>query len=356
VAATAPTHLFRRPRLNSSTTISSVASCPPAPIIHQPRAPKTPNFEYLPHKLSWLKDTNLELWIDQEGFRAIRASFRLVGYSELARSLEPFGRDSDPALQATGGPSNLHAGIVDFVPVKRQIFIFHRSTLDSSPVLRRITVNGDEGRDYLSRQASLTLKNGVYIVRGHETSSLSSLADGADSIISVADTNAKLKWKLEYIVRDRRAEATGKILSGEKTLTPLTFSCSPLLLHSLQGKKVRLMHIVKKSVTTNILAEKLEPPRLPTVNPLLLPFDPKTNTTPTSIVAHPLKKQAWGLHRRAYSHAMDENTPAEIISATAKRNEPQVNVRPVRRRRASSAGERTVMDRVFQEGPPGHEG
>ena len=355
VTTTAPAGLFRRERLNSSTTISSVASCSPAPTIHMLKAPKTPKFEYLPDKLLWLRNIKLDLCIDQEGFRAIQASFRLVGYSERTRSLEPFGRNSDTVYQVNGTPSDLYAGIVDFMPVRRQIFVFHRSTLDSSPVLRRITVNGDESRDYLSRQASLTLKNGVYTVRGHETSSLSSLADSTDIALSDADPSAKLKWKLEYIVQDRRAETSGKILQGEKTLTPLTFSCSPLLLHSLQGKKVRLMHVVKKSVTAKILAERLEPPKPPISKPVLLPSSLKANTF-AAFNAVNTSKGAWNMHRRAFSHAEEGNMPPGTLSSGSKRAGQRADARPIRRRRASSAGERSfrkqTSDKSVEVFPP----
>lgn len=348
VTTTAPIRIFRHQRLESSTTISSVASWPSTATRHRSRGLEIPNFVCLPDKLSWLKDVTLELWIDQEGFRAIRAPFRLVGYSELPRSLEPFGHDTDLAVRANETPSRLYAGIVDFIPVKRQIFIFHRSTLDSSPILRRITVDGDEGRDYLSRHASLTLKNGVYTVCGHETSSLPYPTDGADITIAEVDINTKFGWKLEYLVRDRRADVTGKIMSGEKTLTPLSFSCSPLLLHSLQAKKVRLMHVVKKSVTTNILAKKLEPPTCPISDSFLLASKRKTSSKPTPIAGYPSKQPAWTSHRRVYSHVVDENIPPETMTLTSGQYD-QLNTKPVRKRRASSAEEHTSRSRAFKD-------
>jgi hypothetical protein len=351
LTATAPVTLPRRRRLNSSTTIStisSVASCSPAPTIHPSKTPKTPNFEYLPAELSWLKEISLELWIDQEGFRAIKPSFKLVGYSEITRSLEPFGRDSDPVLQPDGTPK-MYAGIVDFMPVTRQIFIYHRSALDSAPVLRRITVNGDEGYDYLSRQASLPLKNGIYTVRGHETCSLASLNDSTDLAISDKDANVRPRWKLEYFVQDRKAKTSGKIMNGEKTFTPLTFSCSPLLLHSLQGKKVRLMHVVRKSVTTKIMAEKLEPPKPPISNPVLLPFGLKANMMLSPNIVHPPTNDAWNMHRRAYSHVPDENMSPNLPLASKRIERQANNAKPVRRRRASSAGEHAFEGRGFDE-------
>ncbi|KAG6817956.1 hypothetical protein H0H87_012424 [Tephrocybe sp. NHM501043] len=145
--------------------------------------------------------------------------------------------------------------IAKFRPTKRQAFNFHYAALEALPVLRRITLNGDESRDYISRQASLGLKSsGVYVVHGHETPAFPASRGGAPT---------KLQWKFEYLVDDRHADVSGNLLSdGEKVLTPLSFSCSPMLLHPLQGKRVRLMHVMKKSVIPKLVAEKMEPPSL----------------------------------------------------------------------------------------------
>ena len=355
-----PTASVQSPRQpNSSVSNASNEFCPIPPSIHILRmpVPQTPKFEHLPEKLSWLKGINLEIWIDQEGFRATRAAFRLAGYSELDRSFEPFGQDSTLHPQTNAAIS----GIADFIPIKRQVFIFHRSALDSPPVLRRLTIHGDESRDYISRQASLTLKNGVYTIRGYETSSLSSLGHGRNStdLNACSGTDAKLKWKFDYMVKDRRGAKTGKILAGEKTLTPLAFSCSPFLLHSLQGKKVRLLHTVKKSVALKISAEKLEPPKPPNKSPnptapVLLPFALKTNLLPVLAPSHPVnqKTRAWTLHRRAYSHAVGQNITPDVLLSSSKCNERQASTKAVGRRRASSAGERNSPDKVSREAGP----
>ncbi|KAI0066548.1 hypothetical protein BV25DRAFT_1796868, partial [Artomyces pyxidatus] len=94
-------------------------------------------FAHLPVSLSWLKSTTVELHIDQEGFRNIRPAFQLVGYT------------GPPS--AGGAPSiaqHLSCARADFMPAKRQSFVFHHATLDTPPVLRRVTLNGDESRDY----------------------------------------------------------------------------------------------------------------------------------------------------------------------------------------------------------------
>ncbi|KII93591.1 hypothetical protein PLICRDRAFT_79183, partial [Plicaturopsis crispa FD-325 SS-3] len=63
--------------------------------------------------------------IDQEGFRSIQPSFKFTGFSP-------------------------RAGIADFMPTKRESFVFHHAPLDSAPVLRRVLVNGDASRDHIS--------------------------------------------------------------------------------------------------------------------------------------------------------------------------------------------------------------
>ncbi|OAX32859.1 hypothetical protein K503DRAFT_664882, partial [Rhizopogon vinicolor AM-OR11-026] len=96
----------------------------------------------LPHDLAWLGGIEVELWIDQEGFRAIRPMMRLMGYSPRSRSLLPYGE--------RGISSDMSGGVAEFMPGKRESFAFHYATLDGTPMLRRVTVGGDGSRDYLS--------------------------------------------------------------------------------------------------------------------------------------------------------------------------------------------------------------
>ncbi|RDX51991.1 hypothetical protein OH76DRAFT_1316596, partial [Lentinus brumalis] len=97
----------------------------------------------LPGVLDWLRATCIELWIDQEGFRAIRPKFRLVGYT--------------PALPAPSSfaPGNelvdvLTHGVAHFRPARREMSAYHHGTLDSTPVLRRLTLAHSEDKDYIS--------------------------------------------------------------------------------------------------------------------------------------------------------------------------------------------------------------
>jgi hypothetical protein len=199
-------------------------------------------FPLLPLSLSWLKSTVLELMIDQEGFRMIQPTFRLAGYSPPL------------ALESEATPLDLHlvSATADFMPAERKSFTFHHSSLDTPPVFRRLLVNGDGFHDYLSRQAYLILKaNGPYTVQGTEPVQSSRLFTNAEPPF--------LTWRFDYLVGDRRTEA-GRIIPGEKTLTPLSFSCSPGLLQPAQARKIRVVHVVRKSVTPKLTAIKMEPP------------------------------------------------------------------------------------------------
>ena len=218
---------------------------------------------------AWIRDVTVQCLVDQEGFRSAQPSFKLSGIVHLCSSLEP----------QTPGPAR-----AQFRPITRQSFHFHHAAFETPPILRRVTTNNQETHDYVSRQAYLTLKcNGVYVVHGHEISSL-----GHDG------ENRKLSWQFEYLVDDRRLDVSGRIIEGEKVLTPLTFSCSPELLLPAQGKRVNIMHVFKKSIASKLFAEKFQPPGTPTPSPNDGPESPKTQS--------PVKTHGWGLHRRAKSH------------------------------------------------------
>ncbi|KAK0208741.1 hypothetical protein DFS33DRAFT_1451622 [Desarmillaria ectypa] len=334
---------------HSSSSQISLTRHPHVRLSSNHRDPAKPE---LPESLSWLKDVNIGLLIDQEGFRAVHPSFRFVGYSPHTRSLDPQG-------------GVIEGGVAEFMPVKRQAFNFHYALFDGLPILRRVTVNGEEDRDYISRQATLSLKtNGVYTIRGSETSlHANHHGDGPGA--------HKLRWKFDYMIDCRRqGEGSGRLLDGEKTLTPLTFSCSPLLLDLSQGKKIRLMHIVKKSVVTKLVAEKVEPTpsgRIPA------PSSPTISSNPNigSLKTHPGISGVWNVHRRAQSQTPTPNVESEGLlhvprSSRHFTSNPDVDGQiqgnggnhsgriMQRRRRASSAGEkkRRHADGYIQFGVP----
>ena len=272
----------------------------------------------LPEGLAWLKPMIIELWIDQEGFRAVKSCMQLVGYSPRARSLHPYE-------SAESAESRAIAGFAEFMPTKRETFTFHYATLDSPPTLRMVSVAGDESRDYISRQATLSVKaNGVYTVLGTETFMASALSSDAHGL--------RLRWKFDYLVSDRKVDGTGKTLPGEKTLTPLTFSCSPYLFHPLQGKKTGLMHIMKKNLVPKLGAQKLEPPTYVS-NRSITPQTSRYLSTPA---AH-IRSRSDAAARSRHYHSLTRSPLDTRVDGRATLSMDQVQ--HTRRRRASSAGE-----------------
>ncbi|KAJ8523343.1 hypothetical protein ONZ45_g207 [Pleurotus djamor] len=273
--------------------------------------------------IPWLKDIVVELLIDQEGFRSVHPVFELSGYSTFAGSLHPDGKDCD-------------GGVAEFMPIQRQSFNFHYAPFDSPPILRRVTVNRREERDYITRQAILNVKaNGVYAVRGIETNTFSVPYTKEGSEQLYAHVDCKMRWKLEYLVGDRRLEKTGRFMDGEKTLTPLTFSCSPLLLHPNQGKKVKLMHLVRKTVAPKLVAERLELPRR-----LQGPAGTKPGYTAPAAQAPGPEMSNGAAHRRAYSQTPVVPRPHDSTTSGQSGDPAHAAERLRGRRRASSAGER----------------
>ncbi|KZW00548.1 hypothetical protein EXIGLDRAFT_144639 [Exidia glandulosa HHB12029] len=250
----------------------------------------------LPKELSFLTTACIELWIDQEGFRAVRPAFW------LASSREP-------------------GELAEFRMRPKQAYIFHHAAFDSAPVLRRLTVNGDESRDYISRQASLSVKkNGVYTVSGVED-------------------RGRLAWRFEYLVTDRQ-DLGGRAMSGEKvrhrpcifvlsfsppfflqSFTPLSFACAPQLLIPANGKKVHLFHVMRKSVTPKLAAAKVDPSTSPssstaghsssTIGVPILPPD-LTNVP----LLDDIGPEGLGGRRRAASHSLGRTTSRPWGSST----------------------------------------
>ncbi|KAI0274795.1 hypothetical protein BC834DRAFT_849612 [Gloeopeniophorella convolvens] len=273
---------------STSTTDSGVSNRSVPPLIaddgtigsNQCSEVNVARFPLIPPPLSWLQSTALDLMIDQEGFRNIRPAFKLAGYSS-------------PIIPLESGPvsPNVHllSATADFMPVRREIFVFHHAALDTPPVLRRLTVDRDESRDYLSRQAYLTLKtNGPYSVQGTEPIQSPRLLPAPETPV--------LTWRFDYLVGDRRTE-TGRVIPGEKTLTPLSFSCSPALLQLTQARKIGLVHVMKKGVAAKLTATRMDPPAPPRL--FLAPGSAPRHNSETED-----RKAIIVNHRRVRSHAM----------------------------------------------------
>lgn len=290
----------------------------------------------LPKNFLWLRSATIELWIDQEGFRAIKPIFHFVGYSPRSRSLHPFAPTDSTSSDITGG-------IVEFMPVKRDSFVFHYAALDGPPALRMLTVNGNESRDHISRQVTLNVKyNGVYTVVGAETSPLS-IFEGEDS--KSHSESVKLPWRFEYLVGDRRGDARGKIAAGEKVLSPLTFSCSPYVLHPFQGKRTGLMNVVKKNLIPKLNSERL-----------VLPMWSSTTQAQPQCSKLPSTWRMGSLHGRSRSDAYTKAPMSVMVAANPVPNSPlgkgkhktargANHMQYTRRRRASSAGEHSSNPR-----------
>ena len=286
-----------------------------------------PKHVALPEGLSWLKHMAIELWIDQEGFRSVRPCMQLIGYSPRTRSLHPYE-------SAENAGSDITAGVAEFMPIKRETFTFHYATLDSPPTLRMVSVVGDESRDYTSRQATLSVKlNGVYTVLGTETF-MASTPDYDAHGSRLQNVIQRLRWKFDYLVSDRKVDGTGKALTGEKTLTPLTFSCSPYLFHPLQGKKAGLMRTMRKNLVPKLGSQRLEPPS-PASSRGILPRSCRHLESGREPVA---------THARSHSDAFARggrrlHTRSQLDNGVGGEAKGMDRVQRARRRRASSAGE-----------------
>ncbi|KAL5494756.1 hypothetical protein ACEPAI_217 [Sanghuangporus weigelae] len=232
----------------------------------------------------WLRDTIVELWIDQEGFRAIRPKFFLASVSNgLPYSQDPsYGPFPSGTIELTEDHDPLYTTVAEFLPVSRAAHYFHHAAFDRAPTLHRITT-GDETKDHISRAATIGLReNGVFFVHGTEdhridgdrplsfisTSSTSShshpnaTANGGGSGPASGGRIIRLNWRFEYFVSSRRPDGRSAH-RGEKIITPLSFSCTPALLHPSHAYKVTVFHIMKKTLMPNLVAQKLEIPDLP---------------------------------------------------------------------------------------------
>jgi len=303
---------------------------PPRPRLVQNPSPTTPPRPIIQHnsEYGWLKKLTVHFLVDQEGFRDAQPTFNFSGLARLR---------SSPEIKT---PDLLMA---QFRPQKRQSFHFHYAPWDTPPILRRVTLNDDETHDYVSRQACLTLKcNGVYVVHGYD------MVSGHHSASEAA--NGKLHWQFEYLVDERRADVskTPRDMEGEKTLTPLTFSCTPELLVLAQAKKINIMHILRKGVAPKLVAEKLQPPG--TISrPLPLGTARITNAHASSTLNEvrtslASKAHGWHLHRRTHSHGVKQHSTNVELESHGQQiktfeHTSDKKIMRGRHRRASSAGE-----------------
>ncbi|EED80481.1 predicted protein [Postia placenta Mad-698-R] len=227
--STATSHSARSTRSVRSSCISSPLASPNL---------RSRHFSGLPGTLGWLRSTHFELWIDQDNSRTFRPVFKLTGYTNDS------SEDHEAYLV-----NALTFGLADFMPVTRQEFLVNAvSKTNATLTLRRLTMAGDESKDYISQVASLpTDEDGVYSVSGVE------LFDVQASLAPLA-----LRWKFEYFVHN----ALDASASEGRFFTPLRFSCSPGLLHPTHGKKkTRLMELFTRTPSARLRAEKMSAPK-----------------------------------------------------------------------------------------------
>lgn len=253
----------------------------------------------------WLKDCVVELWIDQEGFRAIRPKFYLASVSNGL----PFNQERRSSLR---NEDPLFSTVAEFLPVSREEHLFHHAALDRPPALHRITVNGGEERDFITRQASLGLKeNGVFYVQGTEDYKMNAPpGSGASRIV-------RLTWRFEYFVSSRTHGPKGKkVPQGEKIFKPLSFSCTPALLSPKRAIKVNVLHVMKKTLLPNLIALKLDPPDLP-VPPGSIATTPSSGSLVSVAVSEPQSPFSESSPLTA--------TPARIRAARERRKVADLN-------------------------------
>lgn len=238
----------------------------------------------------WLHGISVDLLIDQEGFRSAIPSFKYSGVN----------RSKHDATTCT----------VTFKAASKHGYNFHYNPFDSLPILRRVTIHGEESKDYISKQAQLTLKtNGTYSVHGAEVSSFPAAFGGRlFNPLGQLHEPEKLDWEFKYVVEDR-LDAYGMVVDGERKFVPLTFTCSPWLLHPSQGKKVNLLHMFKKGVSLKLTAERAQ--RMDErrkVKPLphtVVPAPPKVNIADTvGVSTLGLGVPNAKVHKRTMSHAV----------------------------------------------------
>ena len=326
----------------------------------------------LPHHLAWLQFVTISLSIDQEGFRAVSPTFQLVGYTKPAlpihtsraqmQKLFAGGHNGDVGSTSVKQVSglvgqastdsdlvvNLDGGMAEFMPLMRESFVFHHSALDTPPSLRRLSVNGDESRDYLSKLAYLGIKSSggfqVYAVCGSEVRRGSGGEDpAARSEGGVSPSPIKLEWRFEYAVEDKRKADGTKAGGGEKSLTPLRFSCSPGLLHPKQGHKVTVLSVWKKSIQPKLVASKVEPPIITgdRSHKLSGPASPPTSPRNAGPLRFPTVTKLWGKWTKSSPYRFEKGSDGseeELIPSEDSTN---------RRRRPRAAS--TSISRVSQE-------
>ncbi|WWD20445.1 hypothetical protein CI109_104921 [Kwoniella shandongensis] len=195
------------------------------------------------------RSMTVQLWVDQEGTRENRTSLKFI------RSIKPSVfrqrelkslRDATQWCESPTRPEMFQqSGCWEFgmEPKERDKWMFHHAALEGLPVLRRLTTNLDDKHDYLSKGATLQIREpGVYAVYGSED-------------------RGRAEWKFEYLVQPRISRS-GIEIPNEKIVVPLGLYVSPSFFNPDRALKTHLLNVFKKTLTPNIVSEKVRPPHL----------------------------------------------------------------------------------------------
>ncbi|OCF62043.1 hypothetical protein L486_01709 [Kwoniella mangroviensis CBS 10435] len=196
------------------------------------------------------KSMTIQLWVDQEGCRENRSSLKFI------RSIKPnvFREREEKALKEAAlwceSPTRpecfQQSGCWEFGmdPKERDKWSFHHAALEGLPVLRRLTINNDEKHDFLSRSATLQIKEpGVYSVCGQEE-------------------RGKAEWKFEYLVQNEISPNSREQIANERIIIPLGLYVSPNFFNPDRALKTSLLNLFKKTLASNIMSEKIRPPHI----------------------------------------------------------------------------------------------
>ncbi|WVQ66223.1 uncharacterized protein L199_004402 [Kwoniella botswanensis] len=196
------------------------------------------------------KSMTIQLWVDQEGCRENRSSLKFI------RSIKPnvFREREEKALKEAAlwceSPTRpecfQQSGCWEFGmdPKERDKWSFHHAALEGLPVLRRLTINNDEKYDFLSRSATLQIKEpGVYSVCGQEE-------------------RGKAEWKFEYLVQNKISPKSREQIANERIIVPLGLYVSPNFFNPDRALKTSLLNLFKKTLASNMMSEKIRPPHI----------------------------------------------------------------------------------------------
>ncbi|WWC66057.1 uncharacterized protein I303_108679 [Kwoniella dejecticola CBS 10117] len=196
------------------------------------------------------KSLTIQLWVDQEGCRENRSSLKFIRYIRPSvfreREEKALKEASEWCESPTRPESFQQSGCWEFGmdPKQRDKWSFHHAALEGLPVLRRLTTNNDDKFDYLSRGATLQIKEpGVYCVCGQEE-------------------RGKAEWKFEYLVQNKRSINSGEQIANERIIVPLALYVSPNFFNPDRALKTSLLNLFKKTLASNIMSEKVKPPHI----------------------------------------------------------------------------------------------